>query len=637
MSPIKKLSSAAQTYLGVVIFAGMATIAHSAAVLIQSPPPRGWMVLAVLTLVTGSLTIRIPTISARISVTEVFVFAAVLWFGPAVATFIVVLEALIGTLWLKGRSRTPIRALFNVSAGASAIWTAAHVYVLVSPSGTPRPGVEQLLLPVAVLAIAYFALNSFLIATAVGFEHGTSPIQVWRRNFLWLSLNHLVGASMAVMLVAYTPSIDFPTISAVLPLLVVTYLMFRMSLGRVDDAHRHVSQVNEMYLATIEALALAVDAKDQITHGHIRRVQVYTLELAKRLGVRDKGQLKAIETAALLHDMGKLAIPEHILNKPGKLTSAEFNKMKRHADIGADLLSSIKFPYPVVPIVRYHHENWDGKGYPSGIAGTDIPLGARILSVVDCFDALTSDRPYRPRLSAGEAFDILRQRRGSMYDPLVVDAFIAAYDELAPLATEAGLQARSLIGESTFASEPASALNEIRANASEVSLLDQCAQQIAAAPTLSTAVDSALQALRQLTPITTCALYRYDANLDQVVCESAAGDPHNLLKGLIIRLGERVTGWCAANQKVAVNSDAYLDLTEMAGRFLPSLRSTLCVPLLHDERISGVFTGYSTQESPFDERHRYVAERVADMLNVRLTSSIRNTRNIRAFPTTKHN
>ena len=634
MSPVKKLSSAAKTYLGVVIFAGLATIAHSAAVLIQSPPPGGWMVLAVLTLVTGSLTIRIPTISARISVTEVFVFAGVLWFGPAVATFIVVLEALIGTLWLKGRSRTPIRALFNVSAGASAIWTASHIYVLVAPSDT-----KQLLLPVAVLAVAYFAFNSLLIATAVGFEHGISPIQVWRRNFLWLGLNHLVGASMAVMLVAYTrtPSIDFQTISAVLPLLVVTYLNFRMTLGRVDDAHRHVSQVNEMYLATIEALALAVDAKDQITHGHIRRVQVYTLELAKRLGVRDNGQLKAIETAALLHDMGKLAIPEHILNKPGKLTSAEFNKMKRHADIGADLLSSIKFPYPVVPIVRYHHENWDGKGYPSGIAGTDIPLGARILSVVDCFDALTSDRPYRPRLSAGEAFDILRQRRGNMYDPLVVDAFIAAYDELAPLATEAGLQARSLIGESTFASEPGSALNEIRANASEVSLLDQCAQQIAAAPTLSTAVDSALQTLRQLTPITTCALYRYDANLDQVVCESASGDPHNLLKGLIIRLGERVTGWCAANQKVAVNSDAYLDLTEMAGRFSPSLRSTLCVPLLHEDKVSGVFTGYSTQENPFDERHRYVAERVAEMLNSRLTSSIRNTRNIRAFPTSKHN
>src|SRR5437660_10107031 len=121
--------------------------------------------------------------------------------------------------------------------------------------------------------------------------------------------------------------------------------------------------------------------------------------------------------------MGKLAVPEYILNKPGKLTDAEFEMMKLHASVGADILSAIDFPYPVVPIVRHHHENWNGTGYPSGIKGTDIPIGARILSVVDCFDALTSDRPYRPRLSDEEALQILAERRGTMYDPLVVDTF----------------------------------------------------------------------------------------------------------------------------------------------------------------------------------------------------------------------
>jgi putative nucleotidyltransferase with HDIG domain len=597
------------------------------------------VVLAALTLLTGSLTLKIPTVSARLSVSEVFVFAAVLWFGPAVATFIVVLEALVGTLWLRGRNRTPVRTLFNLSAAAAAIWIASHIYQLIEPTvslETGRPAVEDLLVPVAVLAISYFTINSFLIATALGFEHRASPIDLWRRNFLWLSLNYLVGASVAVILVAYTQTIDFPTISAVLPLLVITYLMFRMSLGRVDDAHRHITQVNEMYLATIEALALAVDAKDQITHGHIRRVQVYTVELAKKLGVRDTLQLKAIEAAALLHDMGKLAIPEHILNKPGKLTTAEFDKMKRHADIGADLLSSIKFPYPVVPIVRHHHENWDGKGYPTGLSGADIPLGARILSVVDCFDALTSDRPYRPRLSAEEAFDILRQRRGNMYDPLVVDSFIAAYEELAPLATEAGLQARSLIGEDTFAPEPEAALSEIRANASEVAVLEHCSQQIVRAATTTDAIESALQTLRQLTPITTCALYRYESNLDQVVCQVSAGDPHNLLPGLIIRLGERVSGWCAANQKAVMNSDAHLDLVQMATQFTPPLRSTICVPLLFEGKLAGVFTGYSSQEGPFHDRHRYAVERVAELLNARLTSPTQSVRNIRAFPAARH-
>src|SRR5207342_1608659 len=179
--------------------------------------------------------------------------------------------------------------------------------------------------------------------------------------------------------------------------------------------NRHVRHINELYLSTIEALAMAVDAKDQITHGHIRRVQVYATQLAGRLGVTDDQQLKAIEAAALLHDMGKLAIPEYILNKPGKLTAAEFEKMKRHASVGADILSAIDFPYPVVPIVRHHHENWDGTGYPTGLRGTDIPIGARVLSVVDCFDALTSDRPYRPKLSDADALRILIERRATMY------------------------------------------------------------------------------------------------------------------------------------------------------------------------------------------------------------------------------
>ena len=175
---------------------------------------------------------------------------------------------------------------------------------------------------------------------------------------------------------------------------------------------------------------MAIDAKDQVTHGHIRRVQQYAVGLARHLGVTEPAQIQAIEAAALLHDMGKLAVPEYILNKPGPLTPAEFERMKLHASIGADILSSINFPYPVVPIVRHHHENWDGSGYPDGLKATQIPMGARILSVVDCYDALTSDRPYRPRLSNADATRILLERRATMYDPLVVDTFLRVHEQL---------------------------------------------------------------------------------------------------------------------------------------------------------------------------------------------------------------
>src|SRR5207237_9549527 len=209
-----------------------------------------------------------------------------------------------------------------------------------------------------------FLLNSWLVAIALAFEKREGLISLWWRNFPWFSLNYFGGVSVAAVLVSYTRSVDLSAIGIIVPLLVISYLTHRTSLARIEDSKRHVEQLSDLYLSTIETLAMAVDAKDQITHGHIRRVQVYAIELAKRLGVKDERQLKAIEAAALLHDMGKLAIPEHILNKPGQLSSAEFEKMKRHADIGADLLASIPFPYPVTPIVRHHHENWDGCGYP---------------------------------------------------------------------------------------------------------------------------------------------------------------------------------------------------------------------------------------------------------------------------------
>src|SRR5207342_1903426 len=269
-----------------------------------------------------------------------------------------------------------------------------------------------------VLAVLYFLLNSWLIAVAVALEQRGSTFNVWRRNFLWLSLNYLSGASVAALLLPYLqgPGYAFVrVIGVLLPLLLISYLTLKTALGRVEDATRHLTDLNRLYLSTIETLAMAIDAKDQITHGHIRRVQAYAVGLARRLGVTDEKLIKAIEAAALLHDMGKLAVPEYILNKPGKLSAAEFEKMKLHASVGADILSAIDFPYPVVPIVRHHHENWDGTGYPTGLRGTDIPIGARILSVVDCFDALTSDRPYRPRMTDDAALHILRERRGSMY------------------------------------------------------------------------------------------------------------------------------------------------------------------------------------------------------------------------------
>ena len=624
------LSFRARLFIATVVAVGAYVIGLSAYDLVVRPSDPKWLWLAGLTILTGSFSIKLPSISARISVSEAFVFAAVLFFGPSAATVIVAFDTLILTTWSHGGERPRVRAIFNVSAGSIAIWVGARVFRLFMPETPASSQLEELLLPVTLLAASYFAINSSLIAIAVGYERRVSPIDVWKNNFVWIGLNYVGGACVAMLLVTYRQQIDFTALSVIVPLLVITYLTFRTSLGRLEDANRHVAQVNSLYLSTIETLAMAVDAKDQITHGHIRRVQVYAVELAQRLGVNDDRQLKAIEAAALLHDMGKLAIPEHILNKPGKLTAAEFETMKRHAAIGADLLSSIRFPYPVVPIVRHHHENWNGKGYPTGISGTDIPLGARILAVVDCFDALNSDRPYRPRLDADEAFAILKDRRGTMYDPLVVDTFIAAYPEIADLAHTAGQHARTLMdaSEPLVGVAPTGPLEEIRASAADSTALTHTREAILEAASTTDAMNALSQCVRQLTPSNVCAYFQYMPGADELVCVYASGDENRALMGLTIRPGERVSGWVAANKKTISNSDATLDLGETVTLLRPQPRSTISAPVLLESNgeLHGVITGYSSRVEPFSHRHVYAFEQLAEALSQHVAK-------VRPYPT----
>jgi putative nucleotidyltransferase with HDIG domain len=515
------------------------------------------------------------------------------------------------------------RVLFNASAAAIALRVASEAFFRMSdavPGQISRHDIGPLTIPIFALALLCFVVNTALVAGALGFERRESPARIWWTHFPQVSITYFVGGSVAMLLVAYTEQIDGAVVGIILPLLVIWHLTFKRSMGRLEDAHRHVQQVNDLYLSTIEALAMAVDAKDQVTHGHIRRVQVYAVELAKRLGVREGNHLKAIEAAALLHDMGKLAIPEHILNKPGKLTQAEFTKMKRHADIGADLLSSVRFPYPVVPIVRHHHENWNGSGYPTGLAGTDIPLGARILSVVDCFDALTSDRPYRPKLSDEAAFAILEERRGNMYDPLVVDTFIAVHAEIAGAAQLAGEQARSLTTAITDADTP-SPTQDIRIATDQTTAIAELRAAMSSVTRPDVLLSLVFQSLQRLIPTDVCAMYSYHPESDSLTCSEATGASSGKLKGLTMPNGERVTGWAVANNTTIANSQATLDLHEAAELFNPRLRATITTPLRYGATLLGALTIYSALDDPFTNEHSYVLERVAAVLSERLNTA----------------
>ena len=390
----QRLPLRTRAYVAIVIATGATTVVASAFDLFQGRIDAHWFWIALLTLASGSATVHLASIPVAISVSETFVFTSALLFGASAGTLTVALDAAVISFWSYRRGQPLFKIVFNVCALPLTIWLAAHLFFVLADVQplfrTSQPiKIPSLVVPLIVFTIVYFLLSSWIITCAISLEKGIRPFKIWRENFPWISLNYFGGASIALLLVSYTRDLDLTFLVIVVPLLAVLYATYAVTIGRFEDANRHLTELNSLYMATIETLAMAIDAKDQVTHGHIRRVQNYAVGLARELGVAHKEQIRAIEAAALLHDMGKLAVPEYILNKPGPLTPAEFEKMKLHASVGADILASINFPYPVVPMVRHHHENWDGSGYPDRLKGPDIPIGARILSVVDCFDALT--------------------------------------------------------------------------------------------------------------------------------------------------------------------------------------------------------------------------------------------------------
>jgi putative nucleotidyltransferase with HDIG domain len=583
-----------------IVAIGAALVVYSLGATVGTPEPLVWLFFAALALLTGWFKQTFVSGAASISVEDTFLITSAMLLGPGPAAVMVALNTSFAS-WR--RKDPPQRIAFNSFAPAISLWAGSQVFFAIArtaPLAVGHTPIAQVILPLLALTIVYFLLNSGLTSIAIALETGQSPVELWRRHFLWLSIGYFGASSVAFCLVLLIEQVSYLALIIILPLLAILHLTLRSSFGRLDDAHRYLKDMDRLYLSTVETLAMAIDAKDDVTHSHVRRVQAYAVGLATALGLTDELTLKAIEAAALLHDTGKLAIPEHILNKPGSLTVAEFDKMKEHVDVGADILSLVQFPYPVVPIVRGHHENWDGSGYPRGVAGEEIPIGARILSVVDCFDALTSDRPYRLRMTDEQALDILRERRGRMYDPKVVDAFIATYRTIAvtkdpPAHREVMQRIASSRHETPVPNEPI-AVTAVPGNLlTFVSLARVASGGGSAADVL--ALSSML--IADLAPDVTGAWYLPDAS-DRLVASETFGPSAAALVGVSVDIGERLTGWVAANRQPILNADAALDLG-VRGAVSPPLNRCLSVPLLSGDALVGVLSLYASEEGAFNE------------------------------------
>jgi putative nucleotidyltransferase with HDIG domain len=597
-SEIRNAQRAILYYVTAVCLLGGSAIVVSLVQLPASPHRFEWSLFAAMALIAGRLLIKFPGVDAHISVSDTFFITSSVLFGPAPATVAMAADSLI-IGWRRGwRSR---QILFNGAGTALSLWIGAQVFFQMTGTGALyESGVsaDVVVLPLACFATVYFLLNSGLTALAVAIEKRISPLAVWRGHIVVITINYFAAASAALFLLIMVQYLSVIAVAAVVPLFAVLHVAMRSWTGRIEDAEKHIATVDRLYLSTIGALSTAIEAKDGVTSSHIHRVRHYAMGLAKAVGDLDESTLKALEAAALLHDTGKLAVPERILNKPGKLTVAEFETMKLHVEAGADILSSIEFPYPVVPIVRAHHENWDGTGYPNGLKGVGIPIGARILSVVDCYDALTSDRPYRGAMSDEQALAIIRERRGTMYDPAIVDTFERVVRDIGPMTAQPQMQKaiHQINRAATPLAEPSLpvAMATLPASADgpdSLAALANLARIVSGRPSATDVASMIWAHVRHITPGASCAFFLNEPARDAVAVKFVAGEGSIAMQGLEIKLGDRLSGWVAENQHPIINSEAQLDLGPEAA--FVGLQFCLALPLASDGQLAGVLSLYS--------------------------------------------
>lgn len=609
--------SQTRAYVISVVVMGLVAVGLSVTDILRQPLNNQWFLLAGLTLVSGFLPVKLPSVSATISISETFVFAGTILFGPSVGAILVLLDAGVLSARVSLTKKRRLRfeqVLFNLAAPALSIWVAGHL-ARVRPESVDA---VQFVAKLAAFTLLYFLSNSWLVTFAIALEKGVKPFSIWSNNFKELLLNYAAGASIAALLVYNNKTINPTFIGVILPLLLVLYLTYDWSTKRVETERQKNAELNRVFLSTIEALAMAIDAKDQVTHGHIRRVQRYTMALAGALGIKDDKQIKALEAAALLHDTGKLAVPEYILNKPGALTASEFERMKLHAAVGADILKSIDFPYPVEPIVRHHHENWDGSGYPDGISGQSIPLGARILSVVDCYDALTSDRPYRPRMTRPQAEQILKDRRSKMYDPWIVDEFLKILDQLERI--DAAEQSQSALESSGSPKLRPAQLDVISSTTAEEREFNELSRELPKATTATAAADVLFRYLGRVIPAATFAFYVPKPDTNTLISIACVGVGSRTIESQNVPVGERISGWAFAHQQMIMNSDATLDLGPVARTLPTPLRYAMVAPIIQSGQPTAVVSLYGSEK--FERDHSRLLESAINLFQSAIQLSL---------------
>lgn len=605
-----------QIYVYAVIALGAVVMATALSSL-QFSEPGLFAALMVLSVISSALKVDMPLGAGGscISLSYVVDFTALLLFGPG-PTMLIAVTSGWSQCTLRMQERNPIyKTLFSMAALAVSVAAAGATYTWLGGTYGSLPAAP--LQPLMAAAMIYFLVNSLAVAGAFALSSSRSVFRLWHDNFLWTVSSYVVGSIAAGIAVEVLRAAgQWQTLLALVPL-GLTYRSYRIYHSRIENEQRRADEWAQLHRDSTEVLARAIQAKDEGGSCHVERVQYYAAALARRLDLPDLDR-QAVEIGALLHDIGKLAVPEHILSKPGPLTPDERKKMQMHAQIGAQIVSAVPFPCPVAPLVHSHHERWDGTGYPSGLRGQQIPIGARILSVVDCFDALTSDRPYRPAISKDAAIRILEAEAGRAFDPAIVARFAELLPVLTPPRSD-GFLRRLPSGDAAshqFAFDGvrgtgADAFAEIASANRENYALYEIAQSTGRSTSLTEMMTSVSAQLSTLVPFSLCALFvrRGDEDLR---CRFATGLHAERLDDVSIAGSNGLSGWVARHRRPLVNGVPAVEFNA-AGVATGDvhLQSALICPLMVGDEVIGTIAVYHHLAESYTEDHRRVLDQVA--------------------------
>ncbi len=564
---------------------------------------------------------RIPNTKIIFEPKDIFAFWGIVWIGVPGGIILGTSASIVG-YFAKGRIRKA--GFAAVACDVLPVFLSGLIYYLSLGyfKNAEQQAVSGLMVPNEVLfaslfmAIAHYLVRSVLLVLVSTIEIGKPDDQRLKGIFVFPAPAYAVNllATILLFLTFNHFGIEFGLV--VLLLAIAGSIAYEFHSRSLQLHTKQISEASRMHLATVEALATAIDARDQIGVGHVRRTQIYALGLGRVLGLSED-EINALRTGALLHDIGKLAVPDHILNKPGSLTPAEMEKAKIHALVGASILEKVGFPYPVVPTVKYHHEYWDGTGYPERLKGFNIPLTARILTVADVFDTLRAARPYRSANTREYACNFLRSRAGGQFDPKLVNAFLHNLrdfeDEIAAEGLAYGQDTDALIetGIRTEYTERGGYVEQIKSANREVYTLYEMAREFGSSFNLQETLSLFTRKIGQFVPFDTCLVYLLDETNEYGTAVHVEGKNDSALFGKRVKAGDGATGYVLKNLERVENVNPALDFAFCHEDFSDEYIGMVSLPLLADETVIGAVTLYSCKTAVYEEEHLRLLETIS--------------------------